>query len=451
MRAVAAPALAENYQPVQISDLKVGRQLHVPIYDHRNVLLLAEGKTLTSEFLRMLRQRGLEEVQIHRSELARLCAGKPQGNSTTAREDRKVVVSLAGEPPAERSRRATADLPRLELPKQGEPFAHRITRPGCIGYDEGVEQRFIESQEESVNTMVEAFDSLTRGGSVEMDAVNTVVEKCMSELQQDVDLFACLGVSPFSNDYPARHSLHATKLSLLIGMQLGLDSESLRELSIGCLLHDAGMLMVKNPRFHSNATLNPVEFLDITKHPTHIYESVADQRNIPKNSAFVVYQLHERCNGTGYPRGCKGPWIHPLAKIASVADAFVGMTASRPYRAGLLPYYAVERILKSTKEGAFDPSVVRALLQSVSLFPVGSWVELSDGNFARTIRANPKAYDKPMIELRNEELIHGVPTVIDLLGKDELRIVRPVKESALPKLALETIRADNGSTEDYWD
>ena len=113
---------------------------------------------------------------------------------------------------------------------------------------------------------------------------------------------------------------------------------------------------------------------------------------------MVAYQMHERANGSGYPRGRTIEQTHPLARIAAVADSFTALVSARPHRAGMLPYFAVEKLVRDTAKGLFDPQAVRGLLQAVSLFPIGSYVELNDGYVGRVIRSNAFDYTKPIVE-----------------------------------------------------
>jgi HD-GYP domain-containing protein (c-di-GMP phosphodiesterase class II) len=147
--------------------------------------------------------------------------------------------------------------------------------------------------------------------------------------------------------------------------------------------------------------------------------------HIPESAWMVAYQMHERCDGTGYPRQRKAEEIHLLARIASVADAFVALVAPRPHRSGLLSYYAIAKLLKDASAGKFDANVVRHLLQVVSLFPLGSYVELNDNRVGRVLRASER-YDRPVIELWDRGSIDPPGAIVDLSQEPNLRIMRPL-------------------------
>ncbi|HEX4150561.1 MAG TPA: HD domain-containing phosphohydrolase, partial [Pirellulales bacterium] len=142
---------------------------------------------------------------------------------------------------------------------------------------------------------------------------------------------------------------------------------------------------------------------------------------------LIAYQIHERCDGSGYPRRRQVATIHPLARIAAVADVFVALISPRAYRPALMPYYAMEYLLRGAAQGVFDLEAVRGLLTAVSLFPLGSHVMLSDGRTGKVLRSNRAAYNRPILSVAGSA---GQPlgsVIVDLNQPDcELHVVRAV-------------------------
>jgi HD-GYP domain-containing protein (c-di-GMP phosphodiesterase class II) len=214
-------------------------------------------------------------------------------------------------------------------------------------------------------------------------------------------------------------------LAMSIGTVLGLARQELIELALGCLIHDAGMLHVNPAYVNSQKPLGRSEFLEITKHPALTFDLVRQLPDVPAGARMVAYQMHERCNGTGYPRQRSANQIHPLAKIAAVADVFVALVSPRPHREGMLPYHAIEKVLQMASAGELDRDAVRGLIKTVSLFPIGSFVETSDGRIGRVLRANRELYARPTLELWYPSE-PGRIEAVDLAHNDRLQIVRPL-------------------------
>ncbi len=109
-------------------------------------------------------------------------------------------------------------------------------------------------------------------------------------------------------------------------------------------------------------------------------------------------------------------------------DVFAAMTRPRPLRPAFMPYQAMKEILVDGSRGKLDPTIIRAFLDCVSLFPIGSYVELSGGVRARVVRANPGQHTRPVVVEVND-VGESSGTVIDLMKERRSRVIR-----ALPSL-----------------
>jgi HD-GYP domain-containing protein (c-di-GMP phosphodiesterase class II) len=147
-----------------------------------------------------------------------------------------------------------------------------------------------------------------------------------------------------------------------------------------------------------NATrpLSEIEFLEIQKHPIRTANILQKTPSIPDIVTLVAYQSHERPDGSGYPRGRDKKSIHAFARILLVADSYTAMTSARPHRRPMMPYAAMETLIRQAQQWRVDPPVVRNLLHVLGLFPIGSYVVLSDGSVAKVIRSNGEDFTRPV-------------------------------------------------------
>jgi uncharacterized protein YwbE len=419
------PVLA-SYQSVKTSRLRVGSVLRFPINDEHNVLLLADGQTITSNFLAKLRQRGVLSIKVHEDEVPRICAGEPQGTATTIRPHHDApVCELRNDWTEMLDEEIGKGL--TGIPPQGEAFEQGVAQLGDADYNETLRDEMAGRRCVDVIQIHDVFESLAVGQGLNIDVLSEVTDSALADMQQDSDLFACIGGNPFSEGYPARHSLHVCMVAIVVGTRLQLDRTTLKELAIGCLIHDSGMLKINQAVYKSRKLLSPVEFLEVTKHPVIVFDMMKEMRSVNNRSAFIAYQMHERNNGTGYPRRLPGHRIHFLSKLAAVADTYVGLVSPRAYRPALLPYYAMEMMLKGVKAGMYDASAVRALLDALSLFPPGSYVQLSDGRLGRVLRSRRDAYTQPIVEAWDAENLDSRPEIVNLADLN-LRVVKPLRD-----------------------
>ncbi|KLU61977.1 cyclic di-GMP phosphodiesterase response regulator RpfG [Peptococcaceae bacterium CEB3] len=116
------------------------------------------------------------------------------------------------------------------------------------------------------------------------------------------------------------------------------------------------------------------------------------------NVRAIVRGHHERWNGQGYPDGLIGTRIHRDAHIVTVADAYEALTADRPYRKGIPPYYALEMLLSwSAKD--FNPHVVEAFRKALILYPGNAVVTLNTGEVGWVVSAPKETPTRPLVRL----------------------------------------------------
>lgn len=306
------------------------------------------------------------------------------------------------------------DHTRLVIPPQGEALAKRCKDRGTDPYDEDLAKEIVNSNVVQVKRIGASFRLLAEGHRPNIRDILSILNEIIEQSLDDSDIMICLGINPDATDYPSRHSVHSAIVAMSIGMTMGLDERTVSELGLGCILHDAGMMAVAD-QFTSSRPFKIENQMEIATHPLHTLEMIKrDFDDIPEASRMVVYQMHERCNGSGYPRGRTADAIHDLAKISMVADAFVALTSERFFRPAMTPYYAVLKILEEVRDGQFDPTVARGLLQTISLFPIGSYVSFGEGLLGKVIRKNTHKYDKPIVEVWTSDDRSRRPLIVDL-------------------------------------
>lgn len=412
---------------VPLRTLPVGARLGSSIYDERQTKLLAAGMEITEQLLATLTRRNVESVVVSQLDLGRILAFQPQGKARHILGDR-LEVQTKYENDVSRAldhELATYALPPLAAARN--PFADKLRPTEHRSYDGDLMNYLAERREIHVHRLHSLVEACGNGNAADLELTADVARESLVDAVEDIDAYACLGANPYTLPYPSRHVIHTAMTAAAIGVKLGLDERQLHELSIGCLIHDLGMLSIDRMTVGAKKVLESIEFAEIAKHPLHTFDLIEKHIDVvPLASRMVAYQMHERCDGSGYPRGKRKEQIHPLARIAAVADSFTALVSARPHRPGMLPYYAVEKLLKDTARGLFDSQVVRALLHAVGLFPVGSFVSLSNGCVGRVIRANPTDFTKPLIEMWPVGRTHTSPAVVDLVQVTQLTIVRPL-------------------------
>ncbi len=356
---------------------------------------------------------------------------RPSGTSRSASPGVLGVQSRMENALSRRIDLGIADGSALFLPAQMVPFSASLSESGNGEFSaELMKRHFLEYRTNSTRVSG-LFSALEDGRHIRMRDTEGLTKELLDLMREDTDLQIALSLNAIQGEYPSNQGLRVAVLSASIASTLGFDEETLLKLSLGCIVHDVGMLSVRKTGFDTDRMFSAADFSEVASHPLHTFELLRREADmIPPESLMVAYQMHERCDGQGYPRGRGANQIHALAKIAAVADAFVAMVSPRPHRDAMMPYFAIEKLVQDARAGLYDSNAVRGLLRCVSLFPIGSAVSIGDEMVGRVLRTNREQYDRPIVEIRLRGKPKADPVVIDLANYDDLPI-RPVSPDAV--------------------
>jgi len=402
-----------------------GMCLPEDICDQDGVLLLAAGSQITPRFLQLLRERGIQALKLRppqpEYETGPEAATREQplaadGESTRDLQtpaSRRLDEHLAGELEIQSPLRPVQVWRRPRLPIES------LRTEAALGLEQHAATA--DTIQNICGRLVGEYPFEERLSAVE---AQRSVRRFVEMAAHDYDLLpTILSMQESDDEYLFDHCVNVTLLSVSVAYQLGLNHRQIMEVGLGALLQDIGMLKVPASIRLANRPLTPSEFSLIRQHPLHTIELLEDLRGIPRTAKLIAYQVHERFDGTGYPRMRTGAQIHGYAKIVAAADAYSAMTHPRPHRPAILPYEAAKTILVEGSLSKFDISIIRALLDTISLFPIGSFVVLSDSNHAKILRANPGFHTRPVVEIVDAAR-NPTGEIIDLSKKTTLKVVR---------------------------
>lgn len=176
----------------------------------------------------------------------------------------------------------------------------------------------------SLRTRVER-DQAAERNRLYLDQISTNLAETIQAIAATVEL---------RDPYTAGHEKRVAELSVAIGRELGMAKEQLDGLHIAGTVHDLGKIRIPAEILSKPLPLNELEYGLIKLHPEAGYE-ILKGINFPWPVATIVWQHHERLDGSGYPRGLKGGEILLEAQILAVADVVESILSHRPYRPAL--------------------------------------------------------------------------------------------------------------------
>jgi len=199
--------------------------------------------------------------------------------------------------------------------------------------------------------------------------VETLVERKAAKLQDALislkeahldSVMALTGAIDAKDPFTRGHSSRVRRMSLEMGLETGFKEQRLEALIFGAILHDIGMIGIRDEIIRKQGPLTPQEYEHIREHPS-IGAKILEGINFFTDKILMIRNHHERFDGSGYPDGLMGEAIPLEVRIISVADAFDAMTSKRPYREAMSHEDALKE-LKRFRGKQFDPEILEVFL-----------------------------------------------------------------------------------------
>ena len=291
----------------------------------------------------------------------------------------------------------------------------------CLSLFEFVEHLFFKD----VNK--ESFDTNSIKDRLDIDVLYGMIKKIMQNVRDNhCNLMLALmdGKYPKNNNYIYYHTVRTTIIALIIGNQLKMPTHKLVELGVAALLHDIGMIMIPEQLYLRSGPLTKEEKQTIKNHPVYGYK-LLEPYSLPPAIKLAVLEHHEREDGAGYPQKTAKKAISQYGKIVALACSYEASSSKRVYKESFDLHAGLIDILKC--KGKYCNTVVQALVNSLSVYPVGLYVLMSNGKRGRVIDVDPLDPRFPIVALLGEKNSEGKDAVQNTFSNG-LYIVRPLQK-----------------------
>ncbi len=198
-----------------------------------------------------------------------------------------------------------------------------------------------------------------------------------------------------------------------------------------CLVHEIGMLKLPPQLYLNNEPLSETGKKAILAQPLLSY-NILKEYKFPLAICVAVLEQHERENGQGYPRNLTSDKISIYGKIIAVACSYEAATSPRTYKEAKDASEALISILKN-ENNQYDEMILKALLFSLSFYPIGTFVHLSTGKVAQVIDIGVGDPRFPIVQIYGET---GPTGSAKIIGTDAngVKITRPLKKEELKNM-----------------
>lgn len=232
----------------------------------------------------------------------------------------------------------------------------------------------------------------------ELEEIKVVADEIIYDIMQEPEVIYTLSSIRDKCDSTYSHSINVCALSVILAFRLKLPKSKIRDIAIGCLLHDIGFTYITLD-YHNLMieTCTDRERKEIKKHIIYGYSAIEKMDWLSQTAKDIVIGHHERIDGSGYPFHLKGDRIKIGSRIAAVCDEF----DSRVYGNMTMKIKAHEAIdyIVSQAGVKFDFEVVKAFRDSVAAYPTGTIVITNLGETGIVLRQNPQFPTRPVIRI----------------------------------------------------
>jgi HD-GYP domain-containing protein (c-di-GMP phosphodiesterase class II) len=246
--------------------------------------------------------------------------------------------------------------------------------------------------------LTQAFARFRVKGEIRKVELTELVKEMITGIKENKDYILSIPQNERKSIiYLEDHSVRTTFLALALADYMKVVTHKMIDLGIAAMLHKIGMLKLPTSLHTLNRQLSPQEIKLIQATPV-IGFKLLKAVGFPMQICTAVLDHCERINGTGYPRNLPDPKINGHAKIIAVASSYSAAVANRPYREGKTENAGVMEIIRG-RGTLYEEKTVKALLYTLSLYPTGTYIVMSDNSVAVVVKPNHENPKFPLIKL----------------------------------------------------
>ena len=233
-------------------------------------------------------------------------------------------------------------------------------------------------------------------------------------------------IMPYNVDnFLVTHSLRSAVFAIVVGMELKMQNHQLVELATAALMHEIGLIHIAEDIYSRAGELSDEEKKYLHVHPV-LSCKILKKAKFPLPVCLGTLDHHERENGTGYPQRLTGEKISLYGKIIAVTCSYEAMTGERKYKKAEDPATGLLNVLRR-EPSQYDEEVLKALLNALSFFPIGSFVYLTNNAVAQVIDNNSEDPRFPIVRVIDRSAKGAFSEAIRT-AMDGIRIMRPARK-----------------------
>jgi HD-GYP domain-containing protein (c-di-GMP phosphodiesterase class II) len=328
------------------------------------------------------------------------------GTNGTARDWTLLLSLLGGESKTAPSERFREILSRL---KDAKIETFQLDAPTETASDrelnEETKAAANRTYSQSVAVTKDVINSVRIGKTPNIRKIKRVVQGIVDQvLNEETSLIGLTTIRDY-DEYTFTHSVNVCIFSIALGRRLGMTKIQLYELGLAALMHDIGKSRVPIDLLQKTGELTDEEWKWMAAHPwlgvLVLFQFRRQQEELSYRAITVCQEHHMKIDLTGYPKAIRPRQVSLLSKIVSIADGYDAATSRRVYRTEVITPSAVLEEMRDNPRRGLDQVLVKAFINLLGIYPVGTLVVLDTFELAVVSAANPnpEALSRPIVKI----------------------------------------------------
>lgn len=250
----------------------------------------------------------------------------------------------------------------------------------------------------------ENFRRYQKNEKLQINTTKRLMQSIFNHIVDDESfIFGLTNLKNF-DDYTLNHSVNVCVLALALGRRLGLTRSELVDLGIAAFFHDLGKLETPLDILNKPAALSSEEREIMERHTHQGAEKLIhlkEFRRLPLRAIHVALEHHIKEDLSGYPRRFKEESVNLFSRIVKVVDYFDAITTKRVYRKKVFTRAEALNQMTELSGTEFNAVVLKAFVNLLGVFPIGTLVALTTGELALVcdVSPDPKFMLRPKVKL----------------------------------------------------
>lgn len=213
------------------------------------------------------------------------------------------------------------------------------------------------------------------GKQINTEKADHIIEKMVDSIFRNDQALVGLSRIKQTDEYTFMHSISVSVLMISFSKSLNFSRDLIKEVGIGALLHDIGKMKIPLEVLNKPGSLSNEELEKVKEHVVYSENILSQTPGIASSSILVAAEHHERCDGSGYPKGKKGEDISRYGQMAAIVDVYDAITSDRCYRTRREPTETLRKIFEWSKFH-FNEKLVHSFIRCIGIYPVGTLIRL---------------------------------------------------------------------------